>query len=496
MPDTQGLPWPEGEPSAVRAAARRSAALASALEGAQSNVSATHAAGWSGTAALAFAGAVQQDAVAVGAAAGAFTEAAGALEQLATALERARERVLEAAARLREAREAAAQAEARASDARAAADRAHAAVLYDPAALWADPLRTEATAAEDAAQHAENAAAATRDELARVERWARAQAEDAVADARAADQRAAGAIGGAAGAAGPLGVTTGMPGAPLGPLGAHTRGSLLDYWGGGPNDDTLPLGKMILGGSFLWGNYQYWRAQSVAASWARVAPMAPGTFTELTAMQAMARFPTFNNGIVGRGLARGMSYVPQLRGASTWLSDASRATPVFQRLGIAGGAFSTVMDTKHLIEQGNPVEAFEREGAGYVADVARTGFSASSTAFLIAPNPVTGGAVVVTGAVWLGAEVWDHREAIGGAIADGAEYAWDHSLVGAAWNNREEIGAALDSGVGMAQDFAGEVGERWDEGVDMVGDGLSSVADTGGDLLESAGDLVPDLPFG
>jgi hypothetical protein len=324
-----------------------------------------------------------------------------------------------------------------------------------------------------------------------VETWARAQADDAVSDARTADQRAAGALDGAAAAAGPLGV----PGAPLAPLGAHVRGSLLDYWGGGPNDDTIPLGKMFLGGTFMYGTYQFMRAQAVAASWARVAPMAAGTFTELTAMQALARFPTFNNGLVGRGLARGMSAVPQLRGASGWLSDASRATPVFRGLGIAGGAFSTVMDTHHLIEQGNPIDAFEREGAGYVADVARTGFSAS-TAFLIAPGPVTGGAVLVTGAVWLGAEAWDHREAIGEAVSDGAQFAWDHSLPGTVWNHREEIGAALDSGVGMAQDFAGEVGERWDEGVDMVGDGLSGAAEAGGDLLESAGDLVPDLPFG
>jgi hypothetical protein len=126
------------------------------------------------------------------------------------------------------------------------------------------------------------------------------------------------------------------------------------------------------------------------------------------------------------------------------------------------------MDTKHLIEQGNPVDAFQREGAGYVADVGRTAFSASSTAFLIAPNPVTGGAVLVSGAVWLGAEAWDHREEIVDAVTDAADWAWDHSLVGAAWNHREEIGEALD------------------DGVDMVQDGLSSVAD-------KVDDLVPDV---
>lgn len=40
-----------------------------------------------------------------------------------------------------------------------------------------------------------------------------------------------------------------------------------------------------------------------------------------------------------------------------------------------------------LVDQGNPVDAYRREGAAYVADVAGTAFSASTTAFLVAPNP-------------------------------------------------------------------------------------------------------------
>ena len=67
-----------------------------------------------------------------------------------------------------------------------------------------------------------------------------------------------------------------------------------------------------------------------------------------------------------------------------------------------------------------------------------------------------------------------------------ADWAWDHSLVGAAWNHREEIGAALDRGLDMAQDFGGEVGERLDQGVDMVEDGLSSVGERAGDVWEAA----------
>src|SRR5918997_594124 len=65
-----------GAPPATEAAL---GALASSLGAIQGSVAATDAPGWSGSAASAFDGAVQRDAVAVGTAAGAFEEAAGAL---------------------------------------------------------------------------------------------------------------------------------------------------------------------------------------------------------------------------------------------------------------------------------------------------------------------------------------------------------------------------------------------------------------------------------
>ena len=492
-PDTQGLPWPEGEPEAVRAAARRANALAAALDGMHGTVAATDAPGWTGTAATAFDGAVERDAAVLSTAAAAFTEAAGALQELGIKLESARERVLEAAQRLREEREAAAAAAARAQEAREIATSAHAAAALDMSSPFGGVLASEASAAEESALRAEAAAANAQMELERVEAWARRQAQDAVQDARAADQRAAGVLQGSA--AGPLGATTGTPsaalagGPALGPLGGFINGSLFNYWGGGPDRAYMPIGKMVAGGAFMAGTARWMRAASVASSWARVAPGGPGTLTAYAAQLAHSRLPTFNNGLLGRGLASGLSSVPATRGAGSWLANTSRATPVFRGLGIAGGGVSTVLDTAHLIRQGNPVEAFQRDGAGYVADVGRTAFSASTTAFLIAPNPVTGGAVLVSGTVWLGAEAWDHREEIADAVSTGAEWAWDHSLVGAAWNHREEIGAAIDSGVDTARNFAEDVGERWDQGVDMVQDGLSTATEGAGDFVD---DITPD----
>lgn len=100
-------------------------------------------------------------------------------------------------------------------------------------------------------------------------------------------------------------------------------------------------------------------------------------------------------------------------------------------LGVAGGVFSTGVGVHNLIQQGNPVDAFQREGAGYVADVAETAFSASTTAFLIAPNPVTGALAVGSGLVWAGAEVVDHWD----EISEGASKAWDTVTDGDTWKS-------------------------------------------------------------
>lgn len=90
-------------------------------------------------------------------------------------------------------------------------------------------------------------------------------------------------------------------------------------------------------------------------------------------------------------------------------------------LGVAGGLVSTANGAANLYRQGNPVEAFKRDKAGYVSDVASTTFSASSTAFLVAPNPVTGAVAVGSGLVWAGAEVVDHWD----DISETASKGWD-----------------------------------------------------------------------
>lgn len=94
---------------------------------------------------------------------------------------------------------------------------------------------------------------------------------------------------------------------------------------------------------------------------------------------------------------------------------------VLRATGVVGGVVSTGVSLANVVAQGNPVDAFKENGAGYVADLAEVGFNASSTAFLLAPNPVTAGAVVVTGVVWAGAELVDHWDDVTQLASDGLD---------------------------------------------------------------------------
>ncbi|MFJ9540578.1 PE-PGRS family protein [Streptomyces sp. NPDC101225] len=94
------------------------------------------------------------------------------------------------------------------------------------------------------------------------------------------------------------------------------------------------------------------------------------------------------------------------------LAGAGKVAGVLRGAGIAGSAAATVFSTANVVAQGNPVKAFQRNGAGYVADVAEAGFNASMTAAMIAPNPVTIGLAVGFGAVYVGAKVVQHWDGI------------------------------------------------------------------------------------
>lgn len=196
-------------------------------------------------------------------------------------------------------------------------------------------------------------------------------------------------------------------------VGGFFLGDTASFWRG--DDDTFPYGSVAAGLLRVWRTASY--------TW------------------GSGPFPVFNTGLVGRGVSAGLSRIPALAPAGEWLATPG-ATQVFRRIGIAGAVVSTGVGLYDLYQQGNPIDAFRADGAGYVADVANTAFSASTAAFLIAPNPVTGALVVGTGLVWAGAEVVDHWDDISSAAGD----AWDTGT------------AALS--------------DAWDAGTDVIGDVL------------------------
>ncbi|MGH9179139.1 MAG: hypothetical protein ACRD0N_11390 [Acidimicrobiales bacterium] len=168
-------------------------------------------------------------------------------------------------------------------------------------------------------------------------------------------------------------------------LAGFVAGDVLHLWNGGAEDD-------MAWGTWLAGLLREQRLAVFLARGGRIAQANP--------------LPLFNNGLVGRQVVR----LPGM----AWLGSPATST-VLRRAGIAGGLFTGVTGTVDLVQQGHPVDAYRRDGAGFVADVAGTAFGYSSAAFLAAPNPVTGAVMAGTGLVWLGAEAWDHREEIADA---------------------------------------------------------------------------------
>jgi len=99
-------------------------------------------------------------------------------------------------------------------------------------------------------------------------------------------------------------------------------------------------------------------------------------------------------------------------GLRVGLGAAAKTAGFLRGAGIVGGVLSTGFSAANVISQGNPVEAFKRNGAGYVADIAEVGFNASLTAAMVAPNPVTIGLAVGTGLIYGGAKVVEHWDDI------------------------------------------------------------------------------------
>ncbi|MBB5934690.1 PE-PGRS family protein [Streptomyces zagrosensis] len=125
------------------------------------------------------------------------------------------------------------------------------------------------------------------------------------------------------------------------------------------------------------------------------------------------------------------------------LAGAGKVSGALRGLGVVGGVASTGFSAANVISQGNPVKAFQRNGAGYVADVAEVGFNASLTASMVAPNPYTIGAAVVFGGVYVGAKVVEHWDDVKSGASTAAKWTG---------NKAKELGSsALNKGKSLAK---------------------------------------------
>ncbi|ANB07868.1 mucin-2 [Streptomyces ambofaciens] len=128
---------------------------------------------------------------------------------------------------------------------------------------------------------------------------------------------------------------------------------------------------------------------------------------------------------------------------------ALRTAGWWRAAGIGGSAVSTVIGAYDVYQEGNPVDAFKRDKAGYVSKVSGVAFNASLTAAMVAPNPITIGAAVVTGAVYGVSSIvdnWDTVKKFPGKVADAGAWAGKKVAEGAGKlaDGAKKLGSALN----------------------------------------------------
>jgi hypothetical protein len=437
-----GITVPDGHPDILDAAAENLRHVAGvAARAAQEMRRAAHIDGWQGSASEAFTHTISESATAARIAEQELPHATTALSRLADELRRAKhvahrelDRARAAEAHRQAAERDAAEADHRAQD--AAMIAASLKNVIDAAQQRGDPAHGSRTAHHEATQDATAAASAAAEARSRGEDAARELAEARRVATIAADRyedachEAARVLRAVAAAA---------PGADGkdGPSDWDVLVMLLHIaWNGGPDERHVPVRTIVAGLLNVADTVKYLGEARKASSWARLNP----AYAERLLAEAL---PTLNNSLTAKAMRRLLGKPADAEGLLAWFGDARRATPVFKKIGVVGGVVSTAMDVDALAHD-HP----RRDPVGFVNDLARTGFDASSTAFLLMPTPLTGGAVVVTGVIWAGSEIYQHRR---------------------------EIGHILDSGRDIASDTGRKIGAQIEDAGDAIGKSLSGV---------------------
>jgi hypothetical protein len=153
--------------------------------------------------------------------------------------------------------------------------------------------------------------------------------------------------------------------------------------------------------------------------------------------------------IVARNATNLLRVAGEADGLISGLAATAKVAGVVRVLGVAGSAFATVdsgLGLYNSIRSGELAENWTEGGthgkAKVIGDIAEVGFNASLTAAMIAPNPVTWGAVAVTGVIYGGARLVEHWDDVTGAVSDAADWTGD-KLSDAA----DAVGDTLGDGV-------------------------------------------------
>ena len=124
-------------------------------------------------------------------------------------------------------------------------------------------------------------------------------------------------------------------------------------------------------------------------------------------------------------LQRGVNAVPGASAGSTFragLGAAAKTAGFLRGAGVVGGVAATGFSLWNAIDKDHG-QAWKENKAKYIGDWAEVGFNASLTAAMIAPNPITIGAAVVTGVVYGGAKIVENWPAIKGGAKKAANWA-------------------------------------------------------------------------
>ncbi|RLV47848.1 hypothetical protein D9V37_17160 [Nocardioides mangrovicus] len=135
---------------------------------------------------------------------------------------------------------------------------------------------------------------------------------------------------------------------------------------------------------------------------------------------------------VGRNATNLLKVFADGEGVAGKFAQVAKVGGALRVLGVAGSAFATVDSTIGVVNgfrSGELQKAWSEGGtqgkAKVIGDVAEVGFNASLTAAMIAPNPVTWGAVAVTGIVYGGARLVEHWDDVTGAVSDAGKWVGD-----------------------------------------------------------------------